>query len=74
MSAKSKQPAAEPDSFIDLWPHINQLETLLEVMDDDLCALHNLPKALRPAINRLHNLLGAAQAIGDVLAEKCRVR
>ncbi len=70
MSAKRK-----PDCFIDLWSHINQLETLLEVMNTELCGeIQDIPKEFKPALNRLHNLLAAAETVSDVLAGKCGVR
>lgn len=58
-----------------LWGYINQLETLLEVMNEDLCDLCFLPEEERRArSNRVHNILGAAIAVAGQLAVEARVR
>lgn len=60
----------EEDSFTQLWPQINQLEEILEVMNEAMVG----DMDARARMNRLGNLLGAAQAIAASLAHDTGVR
>lgn len=62
--------------FLALWPHINQLESVLEVMNDDFCAMLQSEDAAqrRHLRDRVHNLLGAAQTIAGELAKATSIR
>lgn len=65
----------QADSLITLWPYINQLEGILTAMNAEMeGGLQSVPNEHRPALNQLHSLLGAAETISGVLAEKCGVR
>ena len=66
----------EADSFVDLWGTINQIESVLDVVNDGfLEMMEDLEPAQRKyLLNRTHNLLGAAQALTAELASKTGVR
>lgn len=60
----------------DLWGDINQLESLLEVIGEDLCELVSTDdrESRKHLANRAHNLLGAAQGLAGNLARIAMVR
>lgn len=68
--------STDSESFVTLWPHINQLESLLDVMNQDMCELQvaDNESTKEALFNRAHNILGAATTIAGELAKAARVR
>lgn len=60
----------------DLWGKINQLESILEVINEDMVEMITSedPASRKHALNRAHNLLGAAQGVAGDLARATGVR
>jgi hypothetical protein len=55
------------------WPYINQVETLLLAMDNEICRSFEGPEE-KLDLNFLHNLLGATQTVAGELARLAGVR
>lgn len=74
--ATESVPTPERLSVVDLWPYISQLESLLDVVNDDLITMQEVSDqdVRKQHFNRAHNLLGAAQTVAAELAVKARVR
>lgn len=64
------------DSFVELWGDISQLESILEVVNEDLIASMTEEESgeRKHRFNRAHNLLGAAQGLAENLARATGVR
>ena len=79
MNTPNTTPARTTDpSFIDLWPYINQIEEVLDVMDAGFVEYFEdcigTQERGRATINSLHNLLGVTQTVADALARAAAVR
>lgn len=61
----------------DLWDPINRLESVLDVMNEDmreLCCGGIDESVEKHLLNRIHNMLGVAQMLAGELAVAARVR
>jgi len=76
MSTEIKAIAHEPDSYSKLWQTINQLESVLEIANEDFITMmeESEPSRKRYFRDRTHNLIGAAQALAEKLATETGVR
>jgi hypothetical protein len=79
MNTPNTTPARTTDpSLIDLWPYINQIEEVLDVMNAGFAEYFEdcigTQERSRATINSLHNLLGAAQTVAAALARAAAVR
>ena len=74
---ESLKPAErKPDSYSSIWTYVNQLETLLEVIENDVLEMnfHDDYEKRRVDLNRVGNLLSTTRTIAGELAVAVRVR
>ena len=69
---------ANAPAITELWPYINQLEEVLDVMNAGFVEYFEdcigTQERSRATINSLHNLLGVTQTVTDALARAAAVR